>query len=240
VDYQKHYNYLVERAKDRNISGYTEKHHILPKSMGGSNDNDNLVKLSAREHYIAHLLLHKIHGKSETAYALWMMQCKSHNNDGRPHIKNSRMYEWARKEFQKHMTGHGNSKGKKNSQYGTCWVYFDKYNPKSKRIKKSDLIGYLQMGWKKGRVINWDKQKKSTRKDRWDRHKATYEKIANDLFTQFKNSGCSSANEFCKRGFYDKSVVSLTQLWLKYIPEYKENSKQGKSVGKLSGSQALK
>ena len=48
---------IIEHSRDRNISGYTEKHHIIPKSLGGTNEQSNLVKLSAREHYICHVLL---------------------------------------------------------------------------------------------------------------------------------------------------------------------------------------
>ena len=236
MDYKKHYDLLIEHANTRTISGYVEKHHILPKSLGGSDNKDNLVRLTGREHFVAHLLLHKIHGCSITAFALWMMQCKSHKNDGRPHIKNSRMYDWARKEFKKHVIGHQHQTGKKNSQYGTMWISNIEMR-QNKKILKEDPI---PSGWVRGRVINFDKPKKSTKEDRWNRHKIKYEKIATELFNEFKNSGCSSANEFCKSGFYDKSVVSLTQLWLKYIPEYRNNSKQGKNSSKIYASQALK
>lgn len=40
---------------------YAEKHHIIPKSEGGLDEPDNLVNLTAREHYVAHLLLAKIY-----------------------------------------------------------------------------------------------------------------------------------------------------------------------------------
>lgn len=36
---------------------YKERHHIIPKCMGGTNDKDNLIDLYAREHFIAHKLL---------------------------------------------------------------------------------------------------------------------------------------------------------------------------------------
>jgi hypothetical protein len=42
------------------IDGYTEVHHILPKSLGGNDNNENLVRLGAREHFICHLLLTKM------------------------------------------------------------------------------------------------------------------------------------------------------------------------------------
>ena len=57
--YQEWYNSLISNAKNRSIEGYTEKHHIIPKSMGGSNNSDNLVKLTAREHFMVRLILQR-------------------------------------------------------------------------------------------------------------------------------------------------------------------------------------
>jgi hypothetical protein len=60
------YEQLVDRARTRELKKpsrtdenyvYYEKHHVLPKALGGSNDSSNLVLLTAREHFIAHMLL---------------------------------------------------------------------------------------------------------------------------------------------------------------------------------------
>ena len=62
--------------RDRILDGYTEKHHIVPRSFGGSNKIENLVVLTAREHFIAHLLLTKCTKgvfKQKMGYALWNM-----------------------------------------------------------------------------------------------------------------------------------------------------------------------
>lgn len=59
--YQRWYNELIERARNRVIDGYVETHHIIPKSLGGTNDESNLVRLTAREHLIAHMLLTKMY-----------------------------------------------------------------------------------------------------------------------------------------------------------------------------------
>lgn len=62
MDYRKIYDNLCLSRKYRGCdkeSGY-EVHHILPRSMGGCDKEDNLVKLTPREHYIAHRLLYKI------------------------------------------------------------------------------------------------------------------------------------------------------------------------------------
>ena len=58
--YNKWYYNIINNARHRVLSGYSEKHHIIPKSLGGDNSKENLVKLTAREHFVCHLLLTKI------------------------------------------------------------------------------------------------------------------------------------------------------------------------------------
>lgn len=149
MNYNKVYNKLINKRKlDVITEGYCEKHHIVMKSMGGSNDKSNIVKLTAREHYIAHLLLHRIHQCSKTAYALWRMQCRDEESN-KGYIINSRMYEWARKEFCKYMSREMKIKarGKRNSQYGTMWICNIELK-KNKKISKNEEI---PDGWEKGR-----------------------------------------------------------------------------------------
>jgi hypothetical protein len=72
-----YYN-IVNRAKSRILKEnvYTEKHHIIPKSLGGTNDKNNIVSLTAKEHYICHRLLVKMlegENKKKMIYAAWMM-----------------------------------------------------------------------------------------------------------------------------------------------------------------------
>lgn len=60
LDYKKHYRLLIEKALNRTTPNcYTEKHHILPRCMGGPDEPANLVTLTAREHFVAHWLLHR-------------------------------------------------------------------------------------------------------------------------------------------------------------------------------------
>ena len=58
--YTKWYYQLIDRARCRVMDGYIEKHHIIPKSLGGNNSKDNLAILTAREHFICHWLLTKM------------------------------------------------------------------------------------------------------------------------------------------------------------------------------------
>lgn len=94
MNYLPHYERLIERAKTRQIEGYKERHHIIPRCMGGSDDPDNLVDLTAREHFVAHQLLVKIYPTNgKLIYACMMMKSPSKFHAGR--VCN-RSYGWIR------------------------------------------------------------------------------------------------------------------------------------------------
>ena len=100
MDYPSHYDRLIQRAAQRErCDGYTERHHILPRCMGGTNAASNLVYLTAEEHYVAHQLLVKMHrGNHKLVFALNAMLRSTHKHKGRTANKN---YAWARAAFAK-------------------------------------------------------------------------------------------------------------------------------------------
>jgi hypothetical protein len=62
--YKNWHDLIIIKTQQRNWTKksapcYIEKHHIIPKSLGGTNVDINLVCLTAKEHYIIHLLLTK-------------------------------------------------------------------------------------------------------------------------------------------------------------------------------------
>jgi 5-methylcytosine-specific restriction endonuclease McrA len=66
VNYQKIYARLIDSALSKKCpDAYYERHHIIPKSMGGTDDVANIARLTAREHFIAHVLLAKIYGGNQ-------------------------------------------------------------------------------------------------------------------------------------------------------------------------------
>ena len=95
MDYKVVYDNLISTRKSRAPldTQYYEKHHILPKSKGGSNSKDNLINLTPREHFLAHWLLWKIYKDSSTRTAFHMMR-NSRKNMKR--ILTSKQYEIAR------------------------------------------------------------------------------------------------------------------------------------------------
>ena len=93
--YTSYYNNIIKNAKNRQIDGYYETHHIIPKSLGGSNHKENLVNLTAREHFICHLLLTKMYegeAKNKMVHAAWAMATLENSNQQRYKIT-SKIYE---------------------------------------------------------------------------------------------------------------------------------------------------
>ena len=102
--YTRWYNNITEQAKTRTIDGYTEKHHIIPRSLGGSNNADNLVRLTAREHFVCHWLLTKMHlgeARGKMINALYLMQGKNKYQD---RYINSKVYEKLRQEYSQYIS----------------------------------------------------------------------------------------------------------------------------------------
>jgi hypothetical protein len=98
--YTRTYYAIIEKAQSIDRSGYLEEHHIIPRFMKGSNKKSNLVKLTAKEHFIVHLLLTKMFEKDtkfyfSAVYAFQMMTVNTRNQE-RVH---SRMFEVMKKEF---------------------------------------------------------------------------------------------------------------------------------------------
>lgn len=95
MDYKRHYDALMIRAQYRQIDGYVERHHIIPKCMGGTNHRKNIVKLTAEEHYVAHQLLHKMHPDNNKL----LLAVKMMTVSGEHVIRNNKMFGWIRKKY---------------------------------------------------------------------------------------------------------------------------------------------
>lgn len=98
--YLKWYEAIITNARTKNYE-FTECHHILPRSMGGNDDQTNLIDLSPREHFICHLLLSKCtvgEAKTSMVFAAYMMAKVKNDRQQREYSINSRIYEALSKE----------------------------------------------------------------------------------------------------------------------------------------------
>jgi hypothetical protein len=152
--YTKWYYNIISSAKANHTKDvYTERHHIIPRSLGGSDDGDNLVDLTAKQHFICHLLLTKMFEVGSFEYykmihAFCMMDwCYGNSNMFR---YTSKVYEAQRREFSEYMSMKQTGSG--NNQFGTRWVYNEDLKLCKKILKDEEITE----GWLQGRILNWD------------------------------------------------------------------------------------
>jgi len=106
MNYQTIYNNLIDRALTRVSQGYVEKHHIVPRCLGGTDAKENIVNLYPEEHYLAHLLLCKLNKRnSKLLYAAMNMTSGSMINNGK---RNNKAYGWLRRQYAESMSGDNN------------------------------------------------------------------------------------------------------------------------------------
>ena len=155
MNYKQIYNQLISKRQQETPpkNCYTETHHIKPRCLGGTNETTNLVKLTAREHYIAHLLLAKIYNTYGLYSAVIYMQTGRLKN--RKFKFNSRLYQKIREEFANKMSE--SRKGK------TPWIK-GKHHSKESRKKISEAFKGRYIGrtptWLVGKHLSDETKKK--------------------------------------------------------------------------------
>jgi hypothetical protein len=207
------YNSIIEfRRANPLLEGYFETHHIIPRCLGGSNCSTNLVKLSAREHYICHLLLTKIHPEGSVQHkkmvraflAMRMISSNQHR------YVSSRNFDKFRNTFRNIQSE--NTRGAKNPNFGKSWYH----NPK---LKKNQLFnrGLQPKDWLVGRR-NFEKLEKQKQLNILKE----YEKTRNlekyiEWYSIYNREGFVN---FCLITGYSKSKPNLVQMFSKYVPQF--------------------
>jgi hypothetical protein len=157
MNYGKIYKRLIDRARFRQKDNdYYEKHHIIPRCMGGSDALSNIVALTGREHFIAHLCLMKMHTNVHGLVLAATMMAVYNTNMSR---SKNRTYEWLRK---RHSSVMKTYIGEKNSSFGSVWIYNLQVNL-SKKVRKEELSIWQDSGWHCGRIVNFNKVKNCVR-----------------------------------------------------------------------------
>ena len=144
---------------DHSKFSYTERHHMVPLSIIPSNinllDGINLITLSAREHFIAHLILSRIFKENTSEYykmnrSLFKM-CQHSGNQHR-YIISSTMYEKLKIRFSESL------KGNKNPAYGRHWYNNGSIN---KFLSDEDYeLNYKNLGFVRGMLRSEEHNKK--------------------------------------------------------------------------------
>jgi hypothetical protein len=151
--YTKIYFNIINKAQDRTVSGYVEKHHIIPKALGGDNSRSNIVKLTAKEHFICHRLLVKMvtdkEAKAKMSYAVWQL---SRGSSKKSLVVTSRTYEFLKTQLSESYKGRKRApfsqKARENMKQGAKNRKKVIYSPE--RLEKLATVRKNMAGWNKG------------------------------------------------------------------------------------------
>lgn len=231
MNYKKLYNSIIENRKQTpSDAEYTEVHHIVPRSLGGSDDEDNLVRLSAREHFICHYLLSKLYPKESLEWykinhAFLMMKCDSYNQS---RYYNSRLYEALKGNFSSVMR-YAQS-GTKNSQYGTTWISFLQLNI-TKKCNFEELPLYIDQGWIQGRSL-WKKIEKlnhnvNIKKEKKYKKNLEHQKYIDDL-NKLHDVYISKGFDAVKNLGYQYSQANLVMAFKRHLKHFKSQQGRGR------------
>jgi len=92
---------IIDLRKGKPREGYMERHHIIPRSLGGKDTKENMVWLSASDHFECHKLLTTITegiNKTKMWSALWRMMNKQSQTQQRDYLFTNEEYKEARKQ----------------------------------------------------------------------------------------------------------------------------------------------
>lgn len=190
-------NILKTRGRFSCGEEYHETHHIKPKCLGGTDDEDNLIDLFAREHFEAHRLLATENPENEKlVYAWWMMShCKGNDRQDRYELT-AEEYEEARQEFIKKISESRKnfifteeskkkmSESHKGIQTGVNHPMYGKQHTEETRKKISESHkGYKAPDWVRRRISEGHKNpSKEIRKKISDGLKGKYIGAKNSMY----------------------------------------------------------
>lgn len=222
MNYQKIYDQLVQKNHNFREGEYFETHHKVPKCIGGTDDASNLVNLTAREHYVAHLLLVKITKQNSDKFAygkmLYAFNCmRWGRRSGKSSFKfNSRLYQALKEQYsrlrsQMMKTDH-------NPSMGRIWIYSDEL----KQSKKWDKNVPIPKGWKQGRVVDWrnkEKQQRILLEQKRIKELEYSQKVI--YYTEMYDDYLEHGLQYVRDKYnYDKSGENLTRQFRRYVSEY--------------------
>ena len=165
MNYKRHHNKVIDRARNRVLEGYCEQHHVIPVCMGGTDDPDNLVRLTAREHFVIHQLLAKMHPKhSGLAQAAYMMTIES----GTQKRVTNKRYKWLRERYSKarstFMQGNKINKGRTPWNKGTPMTEEQKNKISKSKLGVTHTPEHRRKNSESQKGIPWTKERRSAQR----------------------------------------------------------------------------
>ena len=238
MNYEKLYYAIINKALRKELSGqrwkgdgkYYEKHHIKPRSLEGTDCNNNLVLLTAKEHYLCHWLLVKRYEintlERKKMIKAWFMMAGV-GDTGRTSIS-MRDYEKYRTELGKYISEHNKINNTMNGKHwytclrtgiskpfmedpGIYWVLGkDWFNIQGKSLW--NIFDRTQLVWRRGHL---NKTNEMVLNERREKGKIR----AQEYWNKFHSGNYCNMSDFCN--IEQLEIHSVVQLLKRHIPLYK-------------------
>jgi hypothetical protein len=152
MNYKLIYDTIIERRRETPLAaGYSENHHILPKSLGGTAAKENMVRLTAKEHFVCHRLLVKIYQSDPVTFHkmvhAFMMMLRVVSDNQQRFISSASYAQLKLAFVEARKIG---SSGEKNSNYGNQWIC----NTETGEVLRLKTTTPIPQGWVKGMRLN--------------------------------------------------------------------------------------
>lgn len=101
MNYSKVYDEILNKygTVQKPSGTYTERHHVIPKCIGGTNDAANLLYVPTKVHFICHKLLCKMYNEPKLKFAFWAMCNQLSGDVSRKYVVTSHTYNKAKEAF---------------------------------------------------------------------------------------------------------------------------------------------
>ena len=186
-----YHRFISSRPKRKKAYYSTESHHILPRSLGGSNHRSNIIILTPKEHFIAHRILAKMYEgkqKNKMIYALNKMK-----NTGRYRMT-ARTYEHLRTEYKKRMY--------------RVWEHRspEELRAQSLRLWQDPTYRANQMSWRRNLGPISEAQKQKCRAT-WDKKRLPKHEHIKQLLAKWAKDP-ATGNRLAKRKYKIKQILN--------------------------------
>ena len=198
--YEEFINNILNTRGRFNCSGYYEQHHIIPKCIGGTNDESNLIDLYAKEHFIAHKLLAVENPDDDKLIYGWIMMAFVKD-------KNQQRYELTPEEYESARLALSKIASKKYN--GDCNPFYGKHHSEETRERMRESSRK-----------RWDKpeEREKARKAKENITQETRNKMSEAAIKRMSNpennpSYGKSPSEETRRKMSDAAKLRCTEEW---------------------------
>jgi len=205
--YTRVYYTIIERAKSRTISTYTETHHIIPKSLGGTNKKENLVALTAREHFICHWLLTKMVESTKHKYQMTnAFSCMLY----RENIHQER-YKISSRTFENI---------KKNNSTIKSKLWSGENNPMYKKTHTAEARNKISKAHK-GKTVSLETKEKLSKAHKGKSKSVEHKSALKEAWSRNKDNRVGSNHPLAKQGGHKSSTKEKIKQSILNIPKQK-------------------